>query len=306
MKIVFSRKGFDSSRKGSELPNGGVPSPIFPDGTALSLPIPRKRSPTRFRDVIWRGKSIGPIVRCLTKGRVNGQQRCHLDPDLNADALERLPGWRPAFGQVGRAQRHLENEGVGPGDLFLFFGWFRAVERANGGSWKYVRTAPKVHMLFGWLQVQEVLTLHADADYDRAIGKYPWLSDHPHLQRSFREAGDNLRRRPDNTIYVSSPRLSIAGTNLPGGGVFQRLDYRFILTEPAEVERGASCRRSYWRLPEWFWPANARPLLSRKVKFRRRDAPWTHVDSGGIGQEFVFDIEGIFEAESWLRSLFDN
>ncbi len=42
MKVAFSRKGLES-------PNGGMPSPIFPDGTALSLPIPRKRSPTRFR-----------------------------------------------------------------------------------------------------------------------------------------------------------------------------------------------------------------------------------------------------------------
>ena len=134
MKIVFSRKGFDSQ-------NGGVPSPIFPDGTALSLPIPYPRSPTRFRDVRWRSTSLGPIVECLSNGRVKGKHWCHLDPDLNADALARSPGWRPAFGQVEIAQRHLENQGVGPGDLFLFFGWFRAVEPGNGGTWRYVRNA---------------------------------------------------------------------------------------------------------------------------------------------------------------------
>lgn len=33
MKIILSRKGFDSSV-------GGVASPLFPDGTLLSLPIP--------------------------------------------------------------------------------------------------------------------------------------------------------------------------------------------------------------------------------------------------------------------------
>ena len=37
MRIILSRKGFDSS-------SGGVPSPIFPDGTTLSLFIPDKLS----------------------------------------------------------------------------------------------------------------------------------------------------------------------------------------------------------------------------------------------------------------------
>ena len=34
MKIVFSRKGYDWA-------NGGTPSPVMPDGTMLSLPIPQ-------------------------------------------------------------------------------------------------------------------------------------------------------------------------------------------------------------------------------------------------------------------------
>ena len=33
MKIILSRKGFDSE-------NGGYPSPILPNGTLLSIPIP--------------------------------------------------------------------------------------------------------------------------------------------------------------------------------------------------------------------------------------------------------------------------
>ncbi|MCD6328671.1 hypothetical protein J7M28_14125, partial [bacterium] len=33
MRIIFSRKGFDAA-------NGGVASPIFPDGSFCSLPIP--------------------------------------------------------------------------------------------------------------------------------------------------------------------------------------------------------------------------------------------------------------------------
>ena len=35
MKIMLSRKGFDSTKE-----DGGYPSPILPDGTLLSLPVP--------------------------------------------------------------------------------------------------------------------------------------------------------------------------------------------------------------------------------------------------------------------------
>ena len=51
--------------------------------------------------------------------------------------MHRPPDWRPAFGQVGAAQKHLEQQGVSVGDVFLFFGWFRDVIRNTDGRWKY-------------------------------------------------------------------------------------------------------------------------------------------------------------------------
>lgn len=44
MKIILSRKGFDSS-------NGGQPNPIMPDGTLLSLPIPDPDGNNEFSDL---------------------------------------------------------------------------------------------------------------------------------------------------------------------------------------------------------------------------------------------------------------
>ena len=44
MKIVLSRKGFDSAA-------GGVASPILPDGKMLSLPIPDRSSPITYADI---------------------------------------------------------------------------------------------------------------------------------------------------------------------------------------------------------------------------------------------------------------
>ena len=133
MKIIFSRKGFDSTRRGSESPNGGVPSPIFPDGTALSLPIPQPGSRTRYGDVQWRCESIGPIVESLTNRR--RKDGCHLDPDLNADALERLPGWRPAFGQSKAAQ----SQGGWPRRSLSVL---RVVSRRGTGEWGFLEVRP--------------------------------------------------------------------------------------------------------------------------------------------------------------------
>ena len=282
MKIIFSRKGFDKA-------NGGVPSPIFPDGTTLSLPIPYPRSPTRFKDVQWCGESLGPMVESLSNCRVMGADRCHLDPDLNADALERLPGWRPAFGQVGKAQSHLESQGVGPGDLFLFFGWFRAVERANGGSWKYVRNAPQLHRLFGWLQVSEVVPV--EGTLTRARAKRPWLSKHPHLNRHW----DN------NTVYIARETLDVEGvTARTGAGLFSGNGDRLTLTAPR------AANRSKWRLPLWIYPPGSPPSLTYhcdKGRWRRRK-PWVYLDTVGIGQEFVIDAGGRPDANVWLRELF--
>ncbi len=66
MKIILSRKGFDSGI-------GGVASPIFPSGDLHTLPIPESiYSPhsKRYKDIQAGGLSLGPIVSDLTEGRI--------------------------------------------------------------------------------------------------------------------------------------------------------------------------------------------------------------------------------------------
>lgn len=114
MKVIFSRKGFDSG-------TGGCPSPII-DGAPISLPIP-----TRMPTATAFGELPGPyadLVTDLTNGRVTAENRCHLDPDISRDVLPRMPGWKGSLGQEGAAQGHLVNQGIAPGDLFIFWGFF--------------------------------------------------------------------------------------------------------------------------------------------------------------------------------------
>ncbi len=291
MKIIFSRKGFDSG-------SGGAPSPVFPDGSALSLPIPirSRRPPTRYRDVRWNGGRLGPLVQQLTRGRVRGGDGCHLDPDIDAAALPRQVGWRPAFGQAGAAQGHLSRQSVGAGDLFLFFGWFRLAENPGSG-WRYVRDAPPVHRLFGWLQIGEVVAVGADPTAARAAR--PWLAAHPHL---------NGQSWPsNNTIYIATETLTIGGSRrgaagAAGAGRFHGDSATLSLTAPG------AARRSQWRLPGWLLLDGGPPRLSYHGDARRwrRDGQWVFLDTVPRGQEFVFDTTGLPEALDWLRTLFQN
>ncbi len=139
MKLILSRKGFDSG-------SGGGPSPII-GGVPVSLPIPAKPhndiSRTRYCDI-----GLGAYV-------ADGAALCHHDPFFG--------NGRVVFGQQGAAAAHLANQGVGVGDIFLFFGLF-----SGDGH------APH-HRIFGCLSVEQIL--------DVAAGDRPpdFAPDHPHF-----------------------------------------------------------------------------------------------------------------------------
>ena len=155
MKIILSRKGFDSA-------NGGVPSPILPNGKAVSFPIPASRSPHRFKNLKCKEYDLSAIITDLG---IDKEQYVHLDPDIDDRVITKRPnGWRGAFGQVGAAQSHLRRNNVGKDDLFIFFGWFKEIE-LNNGKWRFVPSAPDLHVIYGWLFVDMVLPVFATASF---------------------------------------------------------------------------------------------------------------------------------------------
>src|SRR5690349_20361168 len=101
MKVIFSRKAFDSAA-------GGCANPIMPDGRLVPLPIPDKESVIRYEDIQVGGSSLGHIVADLTHGKQRPNFGAHLDPDLDPDAYPRLDDWRPLFGQCDAAQTVLD------------------------------------------------------------------------------------------------------------------------------------------------------------------------------------------------------
>ena len=264
MKIILSRKGFDSK-------HGGKPSPIFEDGRLLSLPLPMPPASFTFADIHPLGLELGTVVENLTKGQILRTTKAHLDPDLERTTVPRSSGWLPAFGQSGGAQTHLANQGVGIGDLFLFFGWFKRVERVGGG-YRYARKAPDVHAIFGWLRIGQML----DVKHDPIPN---WLEGHPHL------AG--VSPSP-NVIYVADKP--------EGGGIFKDFRPDLQLTAP-----GYS--RSHWQLPKWFFPHGGHGL-SRHPDPRDWQHQGDHVllRIVDIGQEFVLDCDYFPEAPEWVRN----
>jgi PAS domain S-box-containing protein len=284
MKIVLSRKGFDAV-------NGGRPSPILSDGSLLPLPIPdlSETSGITYGDIdSAHDGSIGDIVEDLTKQRVRRGHFAHLDPDLRRSAYPRLRGWQPLFGQAGGDQTHLERQGVTLGDLFLFFGWFREVEIVNE-RYRYLRNAPNLHVIYGWLQIGRILRLPT-AHVPR------WAEYHHHFHPPS-SSGNWI----DNTVYVSTPRLMLNGSNheTHGGGVFARYNEQLRLTCPDQRNR------TLWKLPIWFYPRDGRSPLSRHGNRNRwkLEGDYTILDSVDLGQEFVFDADEYPEAIPWVRQL---
>lgn len=149
MKIVFSRKGFDTG-------SGGGASPVV-DGRPVSLPIPERRG----RGIPYGALGLGDAVAAASRGRVTADDPCHLDPMFE--------NGRCAFGQAGAAQAHLANRGVGAGDVFLFFGLFETPG-----------TRERHHRIFGALEVEEVVPLGPAPD---AAGQpHGFTRRHPHTE----------------------------------------------------------------------------------------------------------------------------
>ena len=275
MRLILSRKGFDST-------SGGCPSPIFPDGSMFALPIPDKNSPIRYRDLIWRGRNIGDVVERLTKGKQRGHYAAHLDPDVRPELRDRAPGWKPLLGQHGSAQGHLRNQEVGVGDLFLFWGLFRAVD----GDLNWV--GPRLHVIWGWLRVGAAAAVE-DVVRPGIGGDWSWAADHPHLA---------FGTDATNTLYVAADRLQLRGGDQAGAGVFDFFAPSRQLTAPG------STSPLTWVLPGWFLP-EGRPALS----YHGKPSCWTK--RGGVallrvaarGQEFVLDASEYPEAEEWALGL---
>ena len=283
-KLILSRKGFDSTSQrrsakrgysGVNRPYGGVPSPIFPDGSMYSLPVPGLDEDVvvtygdLYHDVGESRINIGRVVEDLTQNqptRWTSQDWTYVSPDIREPFQSNIQGQTGIVGAAGAQQGHLRNQGVGKGDLFLFFGMFRRVEQVDG-QWRFIRHAPRQHVLFGWLQIGSIHVIDG-----HETGEAAW--------------------------YAAVERLALGdGASGPGAGVFSSFDERLSLSKPGGTA-------SQWRLPRWFYPEPTKPPLTyHPLHLWHRDNEYAYVQRRGPGQEFVLDLERYPESRTWASRL---
>lgn len=221
MKVILSKKGLDSS-------NSEKPVQII-DNKMLFLPIPSEFDTDRYSETFIDKNSL--LYHCtnmgINYGYINNKKmpiddatHCHLNPQLvNYFNRENFKG---SFGQVLAAQRHLENNHVEIGDLFLFYGWYADKNKPNGK-----------HTLFGYLQVGEIIKVNelTKAQKTEIQEKYPFVSNQPHWTID----GTN------NTIYIASDICTFDGS-IPGYGMF---------TYSPDLDLTATDQenKTYWHIP---------------------------------------------------------
>lgn len=275
MKIILSRKGFDSSY-------GGYPSLILPDGKMVSLPIPSSNDNFSYADLqisenltyMEYMKKISVKIRDKKSILLDEETRCHLDPDLDRKVLKlRESEWRGCFGQAGAAQAVLDKHQIDVGDVFLFFGWFNTVCEEDG-----VLSFSKgdgFHAIYGYLQI--------DKKYYTAVDSMvpEWAKYHPHMI-------ERRRIRPNNCIYIAK-EYSSWDTSIPGYGCFW-YDEKLRLSQ-----KGMS--RSKWSLPELF--------RGLKIAYHSADS-WkeNYFQSAHRGQEFV--IQENDDVTQWAIDLINT
>ena len=265
VKIILSRKGFDSKY-------GGIPNLIMPNGDLVFLPIPELNSGMSYSNLIYGNSTYEKILKDL---RYNYQDTsthqvvwdCHLDPDIDHNKLNIKPS-KAIFGQCDQAAGHLINHNVTKGDVFLFFGTFRNVEIKLDGAYHYVKKDKEKHIVFGYLEVDEVINKKEDILRD-----YHW---HPHSKPFY-------INKTNNTLFTSCKHLF--DTERPGHGVFSFSD-DLILTED-------NMSKSKWK-PKHIL------TTTENMTYHKNANKGLFFQSARIGQEFIIDDLNNNKIKSWI------
>lgn len=272
MKVILSRKGFDSA-------NGGVASPILEDGTMISFPIP---SPDRntYSELECGGIPYSQLLHDLNYREAHFGTHCHIDPDLSLAYWREKPSdWFPAFGQIDAAASYLKNIGIAPGDIFLFFGNFHHIAKGTDGTYHYVRHTgdfyrdSDLQVIWGYLQVGEIL---ATPEQQRTA---PW---HPH-------SIPNRTSRPTNVIFKAREQLSFAPA-LPGAGALPFDKKRVLTLEGAP--------KATWKKNPVYDTAKGSVLCNRKNSAKDKQ---TGIYYAGIWQEL--GLKESIACENWCKEM---
>ena len=268
MKIVLSRKGFDSA-------SGGCPSFII-GNKLVSLRIADEHTKLKYSSVEIYNYNLGKLFeKSGIKPKLNGKEisTCHLDPDIE----------KGLFGQCSAAAQHLMNNNVEVGDLLLFFGWFRDFDIKNY-KFSKLDIAGK-HCIYAYFKIGRILDLNKSAEKQEAL---KLSATHPHI------AYDSNEYNKTNLLYVAAPILT-TNSKIRGCG---RLKYseQTTLTKPNE-------NKSIWQLPKCFLNTNM-TYHTNKNRWSELNNNFCQLKSACRGQEFIINENK--DIEKWAIELIRN
>lgn len=276
MKVILSRKGFDSV-------SGGYPSPIFPNGLMASLPIPDNNTSIYYKDLkLNENFSYLDLMNQLgLSKKFNKYSTAHIDPDINESILDRPSNWQAIFGQDNSSASHLNNQNVSIGDIFLFFGWFKKCIKTSLGYKYDPKDKNGRHIIFGYMQVGKKIIINNDSNYPKS-----YLL-HPHFE---------YRDRKNNTAYIAADFLKFNST-ISGAGTFKYNDDLVLSLDNID--------RSIWKLPSFFHPSYGTKMTyhTNPQKWQKNDSFCT-LQTVGRGQEFV--ISNNSSVEEWAKNIILN
>ncbi|MFF2445532.1 hypothetical protein ACFVSW_00415 [Neobacillus sp. NPDC058068] len=292
MKLVLSRKGFDSG-------SGGCFSPYnYDTGKYIWFPIPEKvnsySNHIRYTDILVKNEYICSLKGCNLSevyNNLKGTDRVKLreneyasinDDELFAhfDPMLGIPPWiednenckiGKGFGQFNAAP-HLGKHDVNEGSIFLFFGGFQSTSNKKISG----------HYIYGWLKVKKRIETFKEC---KEILKEYNLHHHPHITEAA------FARNQKNFIFVPDQWL-FEDLKIPGCGYFTTLNNHLLLSNSKESNIAT------WKLPNLFY----------KNLTQVHQKTWQNTLDGfctvktGIGQEFVTQLSE--KGEEWLRELF--
>jgi hypothetical protein len=222
-----------------------------------------------------------------TKGKKEESEYTHFDPWLGpcpwlaGDSNHSIG----AFGQIGTAQAHLDNQKVREGSLFLFFSRFTTIDK-NGEN-KIVPGISRenlnkdLYFIYGWLKVKKIIQQYKDIIDDKSLQSLKSL--HPHTTEKYFET------YPNNTLYIADEFLFNDGSNFPGCGYFPTLNKDLLLTasDSDQQKYGKKWIPSRWKLPPFF--DKTHPSYLRKEEWSKNEDGSCLVKIPKRWQEAVFD-----------------
>ena len=273
-KIILSRKGFDSGA-------GGYPSPILPDGTMISFPIPEDNAGILYSALKYKDLPYLELMKQLGIKKFNENSRVHLDPDINYSVMERkCDKWEAIFGQCDASASHLDNHKVKEGDIFIFFGWFRTTVKTSSGYKYDPKDKNGRHIIWGYMEIGQKIKIT-----DKVYPEHYLM--HPHFED---------RNRGNNTAYIATDKLSF-NPSLAGAGVL-KYDESLVLSDNSE-------KKTIWKLPEFFHPdCNTVMTYHTDIKRWEKKGDCCLLRCVDRGQEFVIYEKP--EIEQWAKDIILN